>query len=90
MNEFILCSSATGFGYYLAETKPCQYECHSYIAALSRDYYGHYGASSAQLFPTKEAARRYLEAHHGIIPDTWHIREYDALMNHVLPESKVI
>ena len=46
MNEFILCSSATGSGYYLAETKPCQYECHSYIAPLSRDYYGNYGVPS--------------------------------------------
>lgn len=89
MNEFILCSSATGSGYYLAETKPCQYECHSYIAPLSRDYYGNYGASSAQLFPTKEAARRYLEAHRGIIPDNWNIREYNAMMNNVLPESEV-
>ena len=40
------------------------------------------------MFPTKEAARRYLEAHRGIIPDTWHIREYNVLMNNVLPESE--
>lgn len=90
--SYVICSNSTGGGYYVARSYNYggdKYAARDYIAPLYRDYFGKYTVSCAVEFETVDQARRYLTAHAGLIPDTWHIRKYDPCMNAVLEAVKI-
>lgn len=80
---YVICSNPTGGGYYVARRYLGNFTARDYIAPLSRDYFGKYGCSDGLFFETVERAKQYLENNGGLIPKTWHIREYDPCMNAV-------
>lgn len=86
MAEYMICSTPSGVGKYIAQTIPQDFMCIEYIATMQKDYFGKITAACPRLFPTKEEAKRYRNRfcdEHGY--PLWYVREYNACCNDVRP-----
>ena len=86
MAEYMICSTPYGVGKYIAETIPQDHKVFEYIGFMQRDYFGKITANCPMLFQTKEAAKQYRNRfcdRHNL--PLWHVREYNATCNDVMP-----
>jgi hypothetical protein len=84
--SYVLTSNGAKAGYILERSYMGKFMAKDYIAPLRPVYGGRLPCSYALTFETVEAAQNYLNAHNGIIPDTWKICEIDPCMNAIIRE----